>query len=139
MLVEFGMVAIANRKYITMGMLGFAGLILTAGAVVFFGLFGRPEESYPGSSQLTGIENFKLAPFLYFRQEKVYLTQDYMPDVHRWYANRFGMSYDNDGHPNCLSLYTKSIRFWITRVMQVTVCDTINGSMIYDQRSYQFR
>ncbi len=118
---------------------GAAGLVLVLGGVYFVLSLNFQGETYPGSLVLNSDGVFKLAPFVYYRQAKVYVTDDYIPIVYRWYSNTFGMSADHTGQSNCLALYAKSIGIIFTKVMQVKVCDTINGRMIFDERSIQLK
>jgi hypothetical protein len=130
-----------NPKHLSIGMgaIGLAGLLLVGGMVIFLLNFNLQGETYPGSQKLTSDEVIRLAPYLYFRQEKVYLTDDYIPYVVRWYANRFGLSPDRHGQSNCIAMFTKSVGMWITKVMRVTVCDTVSGRMIFDERTIQLK
>ncbi len=128
-----------TRLYLGLGALGFVGILFAAAVLAFLAITGQQRSIYPGSEKLTADQVFKLSPFIYYRQVNVYLTEDYIPFVSRWYANRFGMSPDAHGQNNCLALYTKSVGTMFTKVMQVKVCDTINGRMIFDERSIQLK
>ena len=137
----FAMSNTSKTKKITVGVVSssFAALFVLVAALTAVVVQNQFEDNYPGSEELTSNEVFKLLPNFYFQQEKVYLTQDYFPSVTRWYSNRFGLLPFWHGQSNCVELRMKTVQIVVTKVMNVTVCDTINGRMIFDQRSVQLK
>ncbi len=116
------------------------GALLIVGLVVGFWVYIIPPAGrYPGSSEMTSQEAVSLVPKFYMRQVKVYLTQDHFPTVTRWYGNEFGLLPFWHGQDNCVQLRSKTTRILVITVMQVTICDTINGRMIHEERSVQIK
>ncbi len=89
--------------------------------------------------KLTSDEVIKLVPHFYYRQDATYLTGEYIPKVYRWYSNRFGLGSAPQGQNNCISMSSREVQFRITKIRRVTVCDTINGRMIFDQRTIELK
>jgi len=128
-----------KHLFVGLGVLSFVGLALFGGTLAFAVLFDRQVANYPGSTQLTSQDVVKLSPHFYYRQDTAYLTGDYIPSVYRWYSNGFGLGPEAQGQNNCFSMYSKETQFRITKVMRVTVCDTVNGQMIFVQRSIELK
>jgi hypothetical protein len=98
---------------------------------------GRHAASYPGSVELSSQEVVKVSPFVYYRNDRVYRTGDYFPEVQRWYANAFGLVPQTQGQSNCASISNSKTFFTLTRVMTVTICDSLSGRLIYTERSWR--
>jgi hypothetical protein len=128
-----------NPKHLFLG-LGVVSLIFLAsfgGFLAYAVLSNQQAVHYPGSAQLTSHDVVKLSPHLYYRQDKVYLTEDNFRSVYRWYSNEFGLGPQANGQSNCISVFNTETTFRITKVMTVMLCDTRNGRMIFTERSWR--
>ncbi|HLF90291.1 MAG TPA: hypothetical protein VI451_15190 [Anaerolineales bacterium] len=128
-----------KHLFVGLGVLSFLGLLLFGGTLAYVVLFDRQVANYPGSSQVSSHDVVKLSPHLYYRQDTAYLTGDYIPSVFHWYTNGFGLGSDAHGQDNCISMYSKETQSRITKVMRVTVCDTVNKRMIFVQRTIELK
>lgn len=112
-------------------------LVSFGGFLVYVVLNDRQMTEYPGSVELSNHDVLKFSPYLYYRHDTVYRTEDNFPNVYHWYAHEFSLGPQTQGQSNCISIFSTETGFHLTKVMTVTVCDSGNGLLVYTERSWR--
>jgi hypothetical protein len=117
-------------------------VLLTVAVIIAFVAFiisqDRESARYPDAEPITRHENYTGLPFNY-KWDDSYRTNDPFPAVYNWYSTGFHLGPEMRANGRCIVLEGSEKRLTATRYMNVLLCDTPDGRMIYVSRSTSFR
>ena len=134
---------IVKTKYRPLALAGMLAIVLGCALVSVVGLavagFQRAGD-YPGAQLVSSHSIHAFSPELTVRTDSSYRTNDKFPAVYHWYSKRFALGPEAGAHSACIIMERTSNSLGIVeRSVGVTVCDTVNGRLIFVQRTFAVR
>jgi hypothetical protein len=120
------------------------GIILLLSLLLFATTFvltfgrARQETYYPGSVALSNHANYRGLP-TQLRWDNSYLTTDPFNDVYRWYSIKFDLGAEDRALGNCITLEGPIEHLLLEQTINVEICGTSNGQMVFVSRSMALR
>ena len=115
------------------------GCALAAVAGLAFNGIQRAAD-YPGALLVSSHSIHAFSPELTVRTDSSYRTNDKFPIVYHWYSHRFDLGPEAGAHSACIIMERTSKSLGIVeRSVGVTLCDTVNGRLIFVQRTFAVR
>ncbi len=117
---------------------------ITLTVAIAAGLFGlltiiviqdREAVHYPGAEKITNHDVIRVFPNFFYRQDASFRSQDDFNSVFNWYSTGFHLGPEKTAQSGCSHMYNSEILYLVQRIISVTVCDTINGRMVFVQRT----
>jgi hypothetical protein len=128
-----------NRKILAgCGLFVLVGIAAVISLTAFFIAQDRESARYPDAVPVSNHENYSGLPFNY-KWDNVYHTTDPFPAVYNWYSTGFHLGPEMRANGRCIVMEGSQKRLAVTRYMNVLLCDTPDGRMIYVSRSTSFR
>ena len=93
----------------------------------------RESARYPGAISISAHSNYSSLPFEY-RWDDVYLADDNFRAVYNWYSTTFDLGSESRALGRCSYLDGSREQFLVRRTVNVLLCDTPDGQMIYVTR-----
>lgn len=117
-------------------------LVLIAFLVAAAGIlaFNRDRRSaqYPGSREVTRHSNYSGIPGQ-VRWDNSYFTTDPFTDVYNWYSVRYSLGAESRALERCILLEGPIEEIFLERTINVLICGTDNGQLVYVSQSFELR
>lgn len=111
-------------------------MVLVGSLIHFFNL-DRKEAQYPGSVPISSHSNYRGLPFE-FRWDDAYQTSDNFIKVYNWYSVTFDLGAEARAFGKCIVLDRAHGQWSVERHMNVSLCNTPAGQLIYVTRFTTF-
>lgn len=98
----------------------------------------RRSAQYPGSREVTSHSNYGGLPSQ-LRWDNSYFTTDPFTDVYDWYSVRYSLGAESRALERCILLEGSIEQIFLERTINVLICGTDNGQLVYVSRSLELR
>ena len=119
------------------GVVALLAVVVLAGTLILFFNLDRKEAQYPGSMPISSHSNYGGLPFE-FRWDDSYQTTDNFVRVYNWYSVTFDLGSEARAMGNCIVLDRSHGQWSVERHMNVSLCNTPAGQLIYVTRFTTF-
>jgi hypothetical protein len=115
------------------GLVLLLGFLLLAGGLISAVNRERQAVYYPGSVPMANHANYRGLP-TQLRWDNAYLTTDPFNDVYSWYSIKFALGAEVRAIDRCITLEGPIEHLFLDQEINVVICATPNGQMIFVSR-----
>jgi hypothetical protein len=116
-----------------------AGLALVGLAAILWAAALYRGAVYPGAHQISDNLSYKFGRSLYIRRDTMYRTDDSFAKIYQWYSTTFETGPEKRGMGSCNDLERSRTWLIFQQDVSITLCDTLEGRMMFVMRSVSLR